>query len=228
MPAIYIRSEPNGMTISADTDMTQIHKKQPAPYAVNVLVGLNCVLSAFDAVIDTPPGRHKYVFDHWVVVNAYVPVNNRTITINSWEGEITATAVFLDIPLNENGQGNKIVSHVALGIEGQGTVEPTAPVPYYVGGSLYVKAMSSPNWDFKVFKRNGVEWSGANPAEFLNLQASESIVAVFVETANGNGGDGSGQVPSVNVVAVVGTVAILLGIGYGLYCLFKVKRRRRS
>ena len=51
---------------------------------------------------------------------------------------------------------------------------------------------------------------------------------VELPPANGDGGNGDGKVPNVNVVAFVGAVAILVGVGYGLYRLLKGKKKGRG
>lgn len=159
-----------------------------------------------------------YAFDYWLTAagaKIWTPSFDRTIT-----GFFGATAFFT----GSDGNGG-VTSNVTFGVEGQGTVEPLTAAPYYVGGNLDVSAIPTANWEYTHFKRNGVVWSGENPAEFLNLQAAESIVAVFVPipTPPPNGGDGG-----INVVQVVGAVSVLAIIGYGLYRLLRKGKRGRE
>ena len=68
--------------------------------------------------------------------------------------------------------------------------------PWTWGTSITVTATPNAGWAFKTFLRNGIEWTGSNPGEFLNLQSGEVITATFIEISDGSdGGDGK-QPPS--------------------------------
>ena len=75
-------------------------------------------------------------------------------------------------------------SDVLIQITGSGTTNPTAgeyASTYLVGDTLYVNATPSSGWFYVKMQRNGVDWTTANPGQFLGLTSLEVITVVFRE-----------------------------------------------
>jgi len=85
---------------------------------------------------------------------------------------------------------------VTITVTGQGTTNPAAGVhtEYNVGDTLNITATATIGWQYQKMRRNGVDWTTANPGEFLNLAATENIEVIFIQptitlnvTAEANG-----------------------------------------
>jgi hypothetical protein len=73
-------------------------------------------------------------------------------------------------------------SEVRIDIDGEGSTDPTAGIhPSALGSTLYVTAFPAEGWHYVNMRRNEVDWTTANPGEFLDLTASEVIEVVFQE-----------------------------------------------
>jgi hypothetical protein len=80
---------------------------------------------------------------------------------------------------------------VTITVTGQGTTIPAAgtySATYKVGDSLSIQATPGSGWSLKIMKRNGADWTSANPGGFVNLAAAENIEVVFVQGAPPDGG----------------------------------------
>lgn len=77
-------------------------------------------------------------------------------------------------------------SRVTIRVSGQGTTDPAAGTytdRWRVGEALYVTAYPASGWRYVKMRRNGVDWTTANPGEFLSLAAEEDIEVVFEQAA---------------------------------------------
>lgn len=90
------------------------------------------------------------------------------------------------------------VSNVTITITGQGTTDK-ASAQYPLGSDLYITATPASGWHYVKMKRNSVDWTTANPGEFLNLAETENIECVFEE---GSPPPGS----SILILAVIGSI----------------------
>jgi hypothetical protein len=77
-------------------------------------------------------------------------------------------------------------SRVTIRVSGQGTTDPAAGTytdRWRIGEALYVTAYPASGWRYVKMRRNGVDWTTANPGEFLSLAAEEDIEVVFEQAA---------------------------------------------
>lgn len=77
-------------------------------------------------------------------------------------------------------------SNLTITVQGQGTTGPSAgnyPNTSLKGDNLAVIATPSAGWLYSKMQRNGVDWTTANPGQFLNLSATENIEVIFVQSA---------------------------------------------
>jgi len=100
-------------------------------------------------------------------------------------------------------------SNVTITIIGQGTTEPAAghyPTNWAIGGTLHVSAQAYTGWKYVKMRRNGVDWTTANPGEFLNLQSTDLIEVVFVEETTP---PPPNWLPLLFVVSIIGGVGVI-------------------
>lgn len=86
--------------------------------------------------------------------------------------------VLLESPPVEPGK-----SSVTIVVTGNGDTIPTpgTHTDYDIGSILYVSPTPATGWRYLKMIRNGIDWTTANPGEFLNLAATEVIEVVFEE-----------------------------------------------
>lgn len=111
-------------------------------------------------------------------------------------------------------------SNVTITIVGQGTTIPEAtnyPNVYLEGTDLAIQVAANSGWQYVKMTRNGVDWTGANPGEFLNLAAIENIEVILAPAENG-GGDNTALIAGAGVA-----VAVIAGSIY-----YYQRRRKRK
>ena len=112
------------------------------------------------------------------------------------------------------------VSLVTVSVAGQGSTDPTVGEHVYtLGSNLYVVGTAAAGWHCLKMRRNGADWTTANPGEFLNLAATESIEVVFEQDTTPPPNGGGEPRPTWLYVAV--PVGVLFAVVLGYYVLKK-------
>ena len=115
-----------------------------------------------------------YVFGHWTV-----PLGTfNTAIVTVYMGDNAVATVYFT-----GGTAPPTWSTVTITKTGQGTISPsegTYTTTYHVGDSISLSASAASGWRYELTKRNGAEWTRANPAEIANLGATETVEVVFV------------------------------------------------
>lgn len=117
-----------------------------------------------------------------------------------------------DIYTDDWPEPSESYSDVTLTVEGEGSTEPPAgsyPSTYPLGSTLYVQASPGPGWVYDHMNRNGQNWTSSNPGEFLNLQASELIEVVFVQSGAAPT-PGAGIDPTAIAIGAAASIAALV------------------
>jgi len=124
------------------------------------------------------------IFEIWLCYNAgpfgtYDPVYyEKTHSSTSYGATVEQVRQWIEDNLQPE-YANGTISTI-----GEGSTDPAAgnyPGTWRVGDTLYVTAHPANGWRYELMRRNGVDWTTANPGEFLNLQSTELIEVVFVE-----------------------------------------------
>lgn len=113
-----------------------------------------------------------------------------------------STTVYLQL-------GAVTYSNLTITVSGQGTTDPPTgnyPNSYEVGTNLTVAANPASGWYYIKMRRNSVDATVANPGEFLNLQATETIEVIFEQTIQPP--PSGGGFPVMLLVPIAGIVTV--------------------
>ena len=139
---------------------------------------------------DPAPGQHSYSLGSTLYVTAtpsagwhYKKMKRNGVDwtdANPGEFLNLAQVEEIEVVFEENPAPVPGYSNVTISVTGQGTTDPSVGTHQYdLGSTLYVKANPMSGWRYVKMKRNGVDWTTANPGEFLNLAESELIEVMF-------------------------------------------------
>ncbi len=148
-----------------------------------------------------------YAFDYWASDAFIDPHANPAVLYVTEDFYITA----------HFKPSGTLYSNVTISVVGQGTTNPAIgnyPSTYELGSTLSMTATPASGWHLVIMRRNGVDWTSANPGEFLNLQATENIEVVFAQDQP----PPNGPAPTTNIIPIILiSVLGLAGLGYYLW-----------
>lgn len=171
------------IAICANNQGLNIWDTFPTQYVLGISSGLG-------GVTDPPNGSYTYNEGTVVNVTAYPAAG---YVFDYWAYDAISYENPISITINENRTLYPFfkssapppppsVSLVTVSVAGQGATDPTVGEHVYtLGSALYVTAIAAAGWHYATMKRNGVDWTSANPGEFLNLAEVEAIEVVFEE-----------------------------------------------
>jgi Gpi18-like mannosyltransferase len=125
------------------------------------------LLFFFPAVLLMSGKRSREILSLWLLVSVFL-----------LGGLVTPMQVASSV-----GRMSPQYSSVTIMVLGEGSVDPPKgnyASSYLEGQNLYIKAIPAQGWQYNHMKRNGVEWTAANPGGFLNLHGNETIEVIFV------------------------------------------------
>jgi len=158
-----------------------------------------------------------YVFDYWVYDAGGTRYTNPISIVMDGNHAVTP---YFKLASSPPPPPVPNVSLVTVSVAGQGSTDPmVGEHAYTLGATLYVVGTPATGWHYTKMRRNGVDWTSANPGEFQNLAATETIEVVFEQdtTPPPNGGDE----PRPIWLYVVVPVGVLFAVGLGYYFLKK-------
>jgi hypothetical protein len=129
------------------------------------------LLFFFPAVLLMSGKRSREIFSLWLLVSMFL-----------LGGLITPMQLASSV-----GRMSPHYPNVTIIISGEGSTVPLEGnyvSSYLQGQSLYIKAIPAHGWRYDYMKRSGVEWTSANPGEFLYLNGNETIEVFFVRGTN--------------------------------------------
>jgi len=116
-------------------------------------------------------------FDHW-------NYNGATLVDASFNAVITGNSIAGAYFAQGTPPPPPSYATVTITKIGQGTVSPPEGqygATYHVGDSISLTMTVTSGWQYDRTRRNGIDWTQANPAEIANLAATENIQVVFIE-----------------------------------------------
>jgi hypothetical protein len=157
-----------------------------------------------------------YTFDHWIVDGTAISDTRNPLPL-LMNSDHTVQAVF------SQGTGPTAYSDVTITVTGQGTTTPAAgnyPNTYLQIATLDISATPASGWTYQKMQRNGADWTGANPGEFLNLGITENINVIFTEQTT------TPPQPADNTMLIAGVAVAGAVVVGGAYAYSKRKKKK--